>query len=973
MEWTRFLCCLALFFLSASASTIETLDKIDDLKTKAFGQEYPRHGLLLLHWLANHISISQSEDILLHFVPARQDYGFRYYESSNETSSPLPYLDDSSDRAYYSLGSLSSKAVRTKLPPYVTQDYYNAFEDPKRDLDRIVLRVYRTNPSRADKVYITQAVSNEQDADYDPDETFEINPNLLTQIQILKSPLDIIQILESHAIGAQNSDDPRLVLSKDQLLYHLKNSDKRLQTIFEDPGIRWLLILAGYDIDNRYNIHKKTWSCSADEPIRHDQISRDPETLCEGHSTVKIEVKSTEDGYAKILWSGLPKNIIEKNSTIVLFSSDTSSELMRFTEIRGQTSGSYETYLALNHGIHPRLVVFNFVFDHGFFGLHYSVIWRGSQFDEANRVIPTEITGYKASLQLYTVGGYACARIYIRKSFTDWRRKFANSWVSFYSSAKDLDQNYEHYQWVTSFNKADNTEEYLIYEYMSSMSIGPGVQARFIFSSGLKMERQNLFCGFLFNMILTSAAAIQTLQDIKDLENTTTSMKEFPRHGLMLLHWFANTVDVDSGGDMELHFDPGQGSYGLHCYEDTDKRAPFDASESLYYSLGDLDRRSARMLPFYVLQDFHHSGESPQKNVDRVLLQVQKSNPRKVEKVYMTEYHKDQSQGRSYNPDETYEISVKLLIQIRALGTDIACETYDPRLDFSLCEYLNHQQKAAKVLMVYPQVPGLEWFLTLAGYNIDPRLNIFLQASFCAFNQTTNPNDNCSPPSNGISDVMHNNVKLEVKSTSGGYAKITWSGIPENVARMKLKIGIYKGRTNTDPLKEYPLKDRTYGSIDTTVPLNPGLHVQLLQSEKIPYYFFFRTTYYTMIWKGPELDEANGIPPVNIRGYQSSLQLYTKNGYACARLYIKKSFMNWKNVFNNAWVAIYASKTDDNAKYKEYEWSINFEKSPKDDCPLDYEIYQYESSVHIGLGVQARFMLTSHYGSEKARTAPWEE
>ncbi|XP_060720644.1 uncharacterized protein LOC132841990 [Tachysurus vachellii] len=484
------------------------------------------------------------------------------------------------------------------------------------------------------------------------------------------------------------------------------------------------------------------------------------------------------------------------------------------------------------------------------------------------------------------------------------------------------------------------------------------------------MERHLLLCGFLFYSILTSAVAIQTLRNIKDLKNTTTSMKEFPRHGLMLLHWFANTVDIDSGEEMQLTFDPGQGSYGLHCYENTDKRAPFDSSESLYYSLGNLDRGSARMLPFYVMQDFHHAGESPQKNIDRVLVQVQKSNQRKVEKVYMTEY---QGRGRSYDPDETYEISVQLLIQIRALGMDIACEANDPRLDFSLCEFLNHQQKAAKVLMLYPQVPGLEWFLTLAGYNIDSRTDIFLQASFCAMNQTANPNDNCSPPSNGISDVMHNKVELEVKSTSGGYAKITWSGIPENVARMKLKIGIYKGRTNTEPLREYPLNGRTYGSIDTTVPLNPGLHVQLLQSEKIPYYFFFGTTYYTMIWKGPELDEANRIPPVNIRGYQSSLQLYTKDGYACARLYIKKSFTSWKNAFNNAWVGIYTKKTDDNAKYKEYEWCKNFEKSSEVECTLDYEIYQYESSVHIGPGVQARFMLTSHYGSEKASTVAWEE
>lgn len=476
------------------------------------------------------------------------------------------------------------------------------------------------------------------------------------------------------------------------------------------------------------------------------------------------------------------------------------------------------------------------------------------------------------------------------------------------------------------------------------------------------MERRRLLGGFLFPLILTGAAAIRTLKDIEDLKNTTTSMKEFPRHGLMLLHWFANSVEVGSSGEMRLGFDPGLGSYGTDCSRDTDRSVPLDSAERLHYSLGDLDRGSARMLPFYVTHDFHHSLESPQKNVDRVLIQVQKNNPTKIEKVYLTEYHKNHSQGSRHDLEWTYEISAKLLTQIQALGTDIVCDPDDPRLDFGLCEFLNQQQKAAKVLMIYPKTPGLEWFLTLAGYNVDSRFDVFSQASFCAMNQTGGP-----------SDVMQSKVKLEVKSTSEGYAKVTWSGIPENVARMNLKIGLYKGRTGTDPLREYPLNGRTYGSIDTSVPLNPGLQVQLLQSEHVPYYFFFRTTYYTTIWKGPELDGANRVPPANIRGYQASLQLYAKDGYACARIYIKKTFRNWNNVFDNAWVGFYASKTDGNAKYKEYAWSVNFEKRSTGDCSLDHVIYQYESSVNIGPGVQARFMLTSHYGSEKARTVPWEE
>ncbi|KAI5630447.1 hypothetical protein C0J50_7609 [Silurus asotus] len=477
MGLLRLLCCLSLFFICAAASTIETLHKIEDLKSRKFGHEYPRHGLLLLHWLANHISIGPTEEFLLHFEPARRDYGFQTYESTNNTA--LPNLEDSEDSVYYSLGSLSSEAIRTKLPPYVTQDYYNALENTKRDLDRIVLQIQRSNPRQADKVYITQVVSKYSE-DYDPNEIFEISPKLLEQVQLLNTSLDLIKILESHVTKTQTSDDPRLAMSKEQLLHHLKYSDKHLQTIFEDQSLRWLLSLAGYDIKNRLKVHKNTWLCSPDNLNQQEQITSDPKTLCEGQLPVKLELKSTENGYARLIWSGLPKNMLTINTTIVIFSSDTSSDISTFAAVK--SSGSYDTYWTLNHGIQPRLVQFRFGFEFGFVGLRYAVIWRGPQFDEANRVLPTDITGYNASLQLFTRNGYACARLYIKRTSLDFKTAFANAWVSFYTSENDQNSKYTQYEWVTDFKKGVDTKEYHIYEYRSSISIAPGLQARFMLS-----------------------------------------------------------------------------------------------------------------------------------------------------------------------------------------------------------------------------------------------------------------------------------------------------------------------------------------------------------------------------------------------------------------------------------------------------------------------------------------------------------
>ncbi|KAI4903128.1 hypothetical protein NFI96_007895 [Prochilodus magdalenae] len=484
MEWPKVLWCISLLCIGAAVSDIQTLQDIKDLKGLEFGHEYPRHGLLLLHWLANHASMDQAEGIRLHFNPVRKDYGFQPYKNPQCTRQMgLPNLDDSPDSGYYSVGSLSSEAARTQLLPYVTQDYYNALDNPKRDLDRIVVRVPKSSPMRADKVYITSV----QGCDYDQNKTHEISPKLLRQILALQKPVNMLHVLMSDVFGNFNSsmmgsDDPRPGLSRDELITYVQHYKKLLQSIYEQPGLSWLLCLAGYDVDARYDVHKQTWLCSADEPAQEDP---DPETACGSQRPVRIEVKSSQEGYAKLEWSGIPRNIMQQDPVIILFSSDTSNKLQTFESLKGRASGSATTFVSLNHGLQPRLVTYDYGTGDGFIGLRYSVFWRGPQFDSANRVIPTDICGFDASLQLYTKDGYACARLYIKKSFTNWKEKFANSWVGFYLSEEDLDRSYEHYQWVSNFEKAGkdkDDKDYLIYQYQSPVSIKPGVQARFIFS-----------------------------------------------------------------------------------------------------------------------------------------------------------------------------------------------------------------------------------------------------------------------------------------------------------------------------------------------------------------------------------------------------------------------------------------------------------------------------------------------------------
>lgn len=62
----------------------------------------------------------------------------------------------------------------------------------------------------------------------------------------------------------------------------------------------------------------------------------------------------------------------------------------------------------------------------------------------------------------------------------------------------------------------------------------------------------------------------------------------------------------------------------------------------------------------------------------------------------------------------------------------------------------------------------------------------------------------------------------------------------------------------------------------------------------------------TLPWEIQRL--ANSKYPVDIKGRDARLQLYVKNGKACARLYIRKTFTNWENQFYNSWVGLYSDE-----------------------------------------------------------------
>ncbi|KAM6957779.1 uncharacterized protein FYW47_011883 [Aplochiton taeniatus] len=109
-----------------------------------------------------------------------------------------------------------------------------------------------------------------------------------------------------------------------------------------------------------------------------------------------------------------------------------------------------------------------------------SEICRGPEFENPKGAVCIE--GYDALLQLFVEEGKSCARLYIKNTFTDWKKQFEDSWVGFYTSANKVTHEYEtwKWQWATKFSREPNVDGYNVYVYCSRMAIAPGVQARFI-------------------------------------------------------------------------------------------------------------------------------------------------------------------------------------------------------------------------------------------------------------------------------------------------------------------------------------------------------------------------------------------------------------------------------------------------------------------------------------------------------------
>ena len=197
-------------------------------------------------------------------------------------------------------------------------------------------------------------------------------------------------------------------------------------------------------------------------------------------------------------------------------------------------------------------------------------------------------------------------------------------------------------------------------------------------------------------------------------------------------------------------------------------------------------------------------------------------------------------------------------------------------------------------------------------------------------------------------------IKLEVRTTDKGYARMKWDNIPNHLINVgtKLELCRWKAVKSLDVVE-------SYGSLDTKHNLNRGLQLRLVTRDG------------EVIREGRMLDDAYWNLPTKIPGFDASVQLYTEEGWACARLFINKCFTDYKKSFFNSWVGLYPSEGCVSNTLQEGQWAW-VEDFYLRSFGSDHYVYEFRSNIALAPGAQARFFLNKEYDL-CAATALWEE
>ncbi|XP_062865252.1 uncharacterized protein LOC134327104 [Trichomycterus rosablanca] len=340
---TRRLCCLLVFLLIASVYSFHILNSIKDLSAVKFGKTFPRHGLLLLYWLVCEGTLDNNGNLHLNFNPGEGHFGFHLYKNYDNV---FPNLVNT-NYAYYTVGNLNPKMENPQLPDYVTEDFKNYWHR-QNNIDRIVIKVQKNNPAIVYEIYITQhSEDRNRGSDYDGSLTYKISEDLLREIAEY-----CIETEEKK----KDKEDP------------IDQRFARIQQKFQNyPLLQAFLYQTGYDNKNEFKQCYKRYHSNRNLQL-HDLL---------------LELKSTADGIARIIWSGIPADMLETEMKIGIYKDENEEKPINEYPLNGRASGEIVTSLKLYRGLQLRLMKLAI----------FESIYESAEYDNTNEVPPATTEG----------------------------------------------------------------------------------------------------------------------------------------------------------------------------------------------------------------------------------------------------------------------------------------------------------------------------------------------------------------------------------------------------------------------------------------------------------------------------------------------------------------------------------------------------------------------------------------------------
>lgn len=176
-----------------------------------------------------------------------------------------------------------------------------------------------------------------------------------------------------------------------------------------------------------------------------------------------------------------------------------------------------------------------------------------------------------------------------------------------------------------------------------------------------------IICLLLAALTLSCESAHQQLDSLDDLR-TIDFGESVPIHSLLLLYWFAHTVNIEPYYMVTVNFNPNR-DFGSHPYGNYENLLDQPRYGYQYYTVGNLYESSSYELPDYIRNP--PVRDNSRRNRGRIIFSAERQNSRPImiDRIYLTQHDLSSNE---YDPNHTYQISINLLRQIRQYGNPTA-------------------------------------------------------------------------------------------------------------------------------------------------------------------------------------------------------------------------------------------------------------------------------------------------------------